>query len=155
MAEWPPVVSSPRPPLEFSSERVFEFLRVLEVMAAGDTSKRLPISGEHDQLDAIAHCVNVLVSELGWATARVLEVQEERAANAERASASQSALLRKMSDEIRAPIAAMLAAADQIASSEQKGQDHPELLRRLQANGAAVMSLLDDRLNPARLDARE
>ncbi len=144
-----------RPPLEFSSERIFEFLRVLEVMAAGDTSKRLMISAEHDQLDAIAHCINVLVSELGWATARVLEVQEERAASAERASASKSIFLRNMSHEIRTPIAAMLGFVELLTATDRAGQDRPDLLHRLQANGLAVMSLLDDLLDLAKLDARK
>ena len=155
MAERPPVVTSSRPPIELSSDRVFEFLRVLEVMAAGDTGKRLPISAEHDQLDAIAHCINVLVSELGWATARVLEAQEERTAIAERASASKSTFLRNMSHEIRTPIAAMLGFADLLTAVERDGQDRPDLLRRLQANGLAVMSLLDDLLDLAKLDARK
>ena len=155
MAERPPAVTPSRPPLEFSSDRIFEFLRVLEVMAAGDTSKRLTISAERDQLDAIAHCINVLVSELGWATARVLEVQEERTASAERASASKSIFLRNMSHEIRTPIAAMLGFVDLLTASDRDGQDRPDLLRRLQANGLAVMSLLDDLLDLAKLDARK
>ena len=61
--------------LEFDSDRLAELLRVLEVMAAGDMRKRLPISDRRDELDAIAHGINVLVGELGWTTERVLEAQ--------------------------------------------------------------------------------
>ena len=32
-----------------------EVLRTLELMAAGDTGKRLPVSASHDELDAIAY----------------------------------------------------------------------------------------------------
>jgi signal transduction histidine kinase len=155
MAERPPVVTPSRPTLEFSSERVAEFLKVLEVMAAGDTAKRLVISDRHDELDAVAHGINVLVGELAWATKRVLEAQEERAASAERASASKNAFLRNMSHEIRTPIAAMLGFAELLASAGLERHDRPELLSRLQANGLAVMSLLDDLLDLARLDARK
>ena len=97
----------------------------------------------------------MLVGELGWATARVLEAQEERAASAERASASKNIFLRNMSHEIRTPIAAMLGFADLLASTDPEHQDRPDLLRRLQANGLAVMSLLDDLLDLARLDANK
>lgn len=60
----------------FASDRISQFLNTLELMAGGDTTIRLPISAEHDELDAIAHGVNVLVSELGWATTRALEAQK-------------------------------------------------------------------------------
>ena len=94
----------------------------------------------------------MLVGELGWTTARVIEAQEERAASAERSSASKNMFLRNMSHEIRTPIAAMLGFAELLAS-DPSSQDRPDLLRRLQANGLAVMSLLDDLLDLARLDA--
>jgi signal transduction histidine kinase len=155
MAERPPVVTPSRPTLEFSSDRVAEFLRVLELMAAGDTEKRLEISDRHDELDAIAYGINVLVGELAWATKRVLEAQEERAVSAERESAAKNTFLRNMSHEVRTPIAAMLGFADLLAAPDLERQDRPELLSRLQANGRAVMSLFDDLLDLARLDAHK
>jgi signal transduction histidine kinase len=139
--------------IEFDSKRVAELLKVLEVMAAGDTQKRLPISARHDELDAIAYAVNVLVGELGWTTERVLEAQTERAVAAERANDSKNIFLRNMSHEIRTPITAMLGFADLLASDGLPVQDRPDLLRRLQTNGLAVLSLLDDLLDLARLDA--
>ena len=78
-------MTMPSRTLEFNRDRVAKFLEVLERMATGDTHERLPISSAHDELDAISHGMNVLIGELGWATARVLEAQEERAARAERA----------------------------------------------------------------------
>jgi signal transduction histidine kinase len=141
--------------LPLSGARVAQFLKVLEMMAAGDLEKRLAITEQHDELDAIAHGVNVLVGELGWATARVVEAQEERAASAERASNAKNIFLRNMSHEIRTPIAAMLGIAELLASPSLKSQDRAEMLTRLQANGLAVMSLLDDLLDLARLDAHK
>jgi signal transduction histidine kinase len=138
--------------IEVPADRLAEILKVVELMAAGHTEKRLEISGLHDELDALAHGVNVLVGELAWTTARVIEAQEERAISAERASASKNVFLRNMSHEIRTPIAAMLGFADLLVS-DPSGQHRPDLLRRLQANGRAVMSLLDDLLDLARLDA--
>ena len=124
-------------------------------MAAGDTQQRLTISDRHDELDALAHGVNVLVGELGWATARAVEAQEERAVTAERANVSKNIFLRNMSHEIRTPITAMLGFADLLASDDLSHQNRPELLRRLQANGLAVLSLLDDLLDLAKLDAHK
>src|SRR5262245_9907658 len=129
-------------------------------MAAGETAERLPISGNHDELDAIAHAVNALVGELGWATARMIEAQEARAAelqeavaSAERANASKNIFLRNVSHEMRTPIAAMLGFAALLASGDLSRQQRTELARRLQANGQAVLSLLSDLLDFARLDA--
>ena len=67
------------PRRRFASDRVSEFLKTVELMAAGNTGMRLPISAEHDELDAIAHAINVLVGELAWATARAIEAQEAAA----------------------------------------------------------------------------
>ena len=139
--------------IEFDRDRLADLLNVLELMAAGDTQKRLTISPRRDELDAIAHAINVLVGELAWTTERVLEAQTERAVTAERANDSKNIFLRNMSHEIRTPITAMLGFADLLASEGLSSQDRPELLRRLQANGLAVLALLDDLLDLARLDA--
>jgi signal transduction histidine kinase len=66
--------------LRFDSDRVDAFLETLEAMAGGQVDERLPVSSRHDELDAIAHGINVLVGELGWVGARAKEAQEERAA---------------------------------------------------------------------------
>src|SRR5215475_4625514 len=139
--------------IAFDKDRLAEFLTVLELMAAGDTRKRLMISSRHDELDAIAYGINVLVGELGWTTERVIEAQTERAVTAERANDSKNIFLRNMSHEIRTPITAMLGFADLLASEGLLPQDRPDLLRRLQSNGLAVLALLDDLLDLARLDA--
>jgi signal transduction histidine kinase/ActR/RegA family two-component response regulator len=154
MAEESGGVSGQPPRLEFADERMAEFLRVLELMAAGDTRQRITISDRHDELDALAHGVNVLVSELGWATAREIEAKEERAASAERANADKNIFLRNLSHEIRTPLAALLGFADLLTSDSLTPQDRSDLLRRLQANGRAVLALLDDVLDLARLDAK-
>src|SRR5262252_387146 len=143
-------MTSDKGPLEFDRDRLADLMKVLEQMAAGDTKKRLTISSRHDELDAIAHAINVLVGELGWTTERVLEAQTERAVTAERANDSKNIFLRNMSHEIRTPITAMLGFADLLASEGLSRQDRPELLRRLQANGLAVLALLDDLLDLAR-----
>jgi signal transduction histidine kinase len=153
MAERAPVMTDGSGRIEFDRDRVAEFIKVLEQMASGDTHKRLTISPHGDELDAIGHGINVLVSELGWTTERVLEAQTERAVTAERANDSKNVFLRNMSHEIRTPITAMLGFADLLASGGLGPQDRPDLLRRLQANGLAVLSLLDDLLDLARLDA--
>jgi PAS domain S-box-containing protein len=67
------------PRRRFASHRFSEFLKTVELMAAGNTRMRLPISADHDELDAIAHAINVLVGELAWATARAIEAQEAAA----------------------------------------------------------------------------
>jgi signal transduction histidine kinase/CheY-like chemotaxis protein len=105
--------------------------------------------------DGTGHGVNVLVGELGWATARAVEAHEERAVIAERADMSKNIFLRNMSHEIRTPITAMLGFAGLLASDDLAPEKRPELLRRLQVNALAVLSLLDDLLDLAKLDAHK
>jgi signal transduction histidine kinase len=155
MAERSPGVTPAASFSQFENERIAEFLEVIELMAAGDTKKRLKISAKHDALDAIAHGVNVLVGELGWAAARIVEAQEERAVSAERANASKTTFLRNVSHEIRSPIAAILGFADLLSAPDLSVDARTDLLRRLQANGEAVLSLLEDLLDLARLDAHK
>jgi signal transduction histidine kinase/ActR/RegA family two-component response regulator len=146
--------------LLFDRLRVADFLDTLECMAAGDTHRRLPISPQHDELDAIAYCINVLVSELAWTSAQMVELHEHRAAElrdavarAEGANASKSVFVRNVSHEVRTPIAAMLGIAELIASSELPPAERVDLIKRLQANGHAVLELLGKSLDLARLDA--
>jgi methyl-accepting chemotaxis protein len=50
--------------LQFERKRVHMILAGLEAMASGDLTHKLPLSSAHDELDAIAHAVNVLADEL-------------------------------------------------------------------------------------------
>jgi two-component system CheB/CheR fusion protein len=148
--------------LRLESARVDALLAVLELMAAGDTEQRLPISPLHDELDAVAYCINVLVGELGWTARQVSEAQEARAAelheavaSARNANAAKNTFLRNVSHEVRTPIAAMVGFADLLASPDLTPEDRADLVRRLQANGQAVLSLLGDLLDLERLDAEK
>jgi CheY-like chemotaxis protein len=62
--------------------------------------------------------------------------------------------LRNMSHEIRTPVMAMLGFADLLASADLPEKQR-ELLGRLQANGLAVLQLLDELLDLAKLDAQK
>lgn len=146
--------------LSLAVERVSALLDVLERMAAGDLDARLPLSDRHDELDAIAHGINVLAGELRYATTQALASQQAREselrealAAAERANASKNVFLRNVSHEIRTPIAAMIGIADLLGSDVASAADRSELIHRLQANGRAVLTLLGDLLDLARLDA--
>ena len=149
------MTDKPNVGIEFASGRLAELLDVLERMAAGDTRLRLTISDRHDELDALAHGINVLVGELGWATARIVEAHEERAVVAERANNSKNVFLRNVSHEIRTPITAMLGFAGLLASNELAPDKRSQLVGRLEANGRATLALLDDLLDLARLDAQK
>ena len=84
----------------------------------------------------------------------MIEAQEARAVAAEQANASKNVFLRNMSHEIRTPVTAMIGFADLLASADLPEKQR-ELLRRLQANGLAVLHLLDELLDLAKLDAQK
>jgi HAMP domain-containing protein len=50
--------------LTFERKRVHALMAALEAIAAGDYSRKLPLSPQGDELDAIAHAVNVIADEL-------------------------------------------------------------------------------------------
>jgi signal transduction histidine kinase len=156
--EWLIGVNSPAS-VRFESDRVASLLDVLTLMAAGDTKQRLQLSVKRDELDAIAHGINMLVGELQWTSARVPEEHQARVselqeavARAERANAAKSTFLRNVSHELRTPLAAVLQVASLLESAGLSQPDQADLVRRLQANCQAVLSLLGDLLDLARLD---
>ena len=124
-------MSGERHTVEFERDRVAELLRILELMAAGDTTKRLRISSQHDELDAIAHGVNVVVGELGWASARVIDAHKERALAAERENAAKNVFVRNICHEIRTPLAAMVGFADLLELPDLTEIERSDLLRKL------------------------
>jgi two-component system sensor kinase FixL len=66
-------VNPDRPDLKFAADRISAFIDTLERLAGGDTESTLPISTLHDELDAIAHGINVVAGELRWAHERMIE----------------------------------------------------------------------------------
>lgn len=52
------------PTLAFARKRVHGILAGLEAIAAGDYTQKLPLSPNEDELDAIAHAINVIADEL-------------------------------------------------------------------------------------------
>lgn len=89
-------------PCRFERHRVDQFVTIVESLAAGDTSARLPVSPEHDALDAIAVGINALVDEYAGTAARARLTLEERAAAlqtaAGQAEARTSAMVRAIPD---------------------------------------------------------
>lgn len=66
--------------VSFDRARVQAILALLERMASGDTTVQLPLSDRRDELDAIAHAVNVLSDELRYASSRMAEAEQRRVA---------------------------------------------------------------------------
>ena len=54
----------------FSRRRMQRILAELEAIAAGDLHSAIPLSQEGDELDALAHAVNVLADQLREARKR-------------------------------------------------------------------------------------
>jgi nitrate/nitrite-specific signal transduction histidine kinase len=73
-------MTDPEGQATFDRARIHAMLELLERMAAGDTTVHLPLSDNRDELDAIAHAVNVLSDELRWASTRMAEAERRRVA---------------------------------------------------------------------------
>lgn len=58
------------PTVTFSRRRMQRILAELEALAAGDLNHAIPLSPEGDELDALAHAVNVLADQLREARKR-------------------------------------------------------------------------------------
>ena len=116
----------------------------------------------YDMRAANEHLVlaNVEQHEIAQEATRRMKVAEQVAsrsetavASAEHASTAKTIFLRNVSHEIRTPIAAMLGFARLLGSPNLTVEDRADLVQRVQSNGEAVLSLLGDVLDLARLDA--
>lgn len=128
-----------RPTPVFDPSRVAALLERLERMAAGDESETIPLSSSRDELDAIAHGINVLADELRWTTAR--------------ASEAKNVFLRTASHEIRTPIASILGIVDLLDRDRVSDTDRADLVARLRANCRALLSLVANVLDLSRIEA--
>jgi signal transduction histidine kinase len=133
---------------EFSSDRLARLLEGVERMAGGDLGERVPQSSHHDELDAIAHAINVLVGELQIVAAGLRRAKEE----AEAASRAKTIFLRNVSHEIRTPLTVVLGMSDLIASGSLPAARVEELRKRIFANGRALVTILDDLLDLAKVE---
>ncbi len=133
----------------FSSERVARLLEALGRIAGGNLDERIPISSEHDELDAIGHAINVLVGELQIVAAGLRQAKE----NAEAASMAKTVFLRNVSHEIRTPLTVVLGMSDLIASQSVPQARVEQLRERIAANGRALVTILDDLLDLAKIEA--
>ena len=129
--------SGPTPVLD--PRRLSDLLERLERLAAGDESEMIPLSSSRDELDAIAHGINVLADELRWANAR--------------ASEAKSVFLRTASHEIRTPIASILGIADLLAHDHVTDADRVDLVSRLRANCQSLLALVANVLDLSRIEA--
>jgi signal transduction histidine kinase/CheY-like chemotaxis protein len=153
-------VSDARQTVTFARARVDALLATLEEMAGGARDRRIELTDRGDELDAVAHAVNVLADELRWTYARMTEAERRVAEEmrrsrdeAERASEAKSIFLRTASHEIRTPIAAILGIADLLALGGVSDDDRADLVERLRSNSRSLLSLVGNVLDLSRLDA--
>jgi len=95
--------------------RLRRISRSLEQMISGDLERQLPLSPAQDELDAICYSMNILVSELSFATANLRRAR----ADAEAANAAKSTFLRTASHELRTPLAVIVWLAETLREPER------------------------------------
>ena len=129
--------------------RVEALLAALEDMAAGDLDRRIDVSGAHDEIDAIAHGVNVLAGELQFTAAGLQRARLD----AEAANSAKTTFLRNVSHEIRTPLSAILALGERLAADGVSPERRAELIARILSNGRVLLALVDDLLDLAKVEA--
>lgn len=118
-------------------ERWKALLAVAERMAGGEIEVRAELSGARDEVDALAHAINVVVGELSYMAAGYARAKEEAEQRTAELAATQKALLRKerlavlgqlsggVAHQIRNPLAAILNATSIL--KRHVGEDaHPD-----------------------------
>ncbi|MGZ3405827.1 MAG: ATP-binding protein, partial [Polyangia bacterium] len=129
--------------------RVEALLEALEHMAGGDLDRRVPISPVHDEIDAIAHGVNVLVGELQYTSDGLQRAKQE----AEEANRAKTAFLRNISHEIRTPLSAIIGLVELLTAHAGEEERRQELLLRMLSNSRVLLALVDDLLDLAKVEA--
>ena len=131
------------------ARRIADLLDALEQMAGGDHARRAPISTAHDELDALAHAVNVLVGELQYASADLRESKER----AEEANRAKTLFLRNVSHEIRTPLSAILGMAQLLRAKDLASDRRDDLEGRILANGRQLLGLVDELLDLSKIES--
>ncbi len=134
---------------EVSSGRLQSLLLDLERMAGGDLEHRIEISPAHDEVDAVAHAINVLIGELAIVAAGLRRAKEE----AEAANQAKTVFLRNASHEIRTPLSVVLGMSELIASHRVDERRIGDIHKRIVSNGRALVGILDDLLDFAKIEA--
>ena len=129
--------------------RLALILEALQDMAAGDLDRRVPISAQHDELDALAHAVNVVGGELQYTTRRLSKARDE----AEQANRAKSVFLRNVSHEIRTPLTVILNIAELLETAIVAVDRREELRQRMISNGRALLDLVNDLLDLSKLES--
>lgn len=129
-------------------DRLAEILKALEDMAAGELDRRAPMSSVHDEIDAIAYAVNVLVSELHFTVERLARAERE----AHKANEQKTLFLRNVSHELRTPLAAMLSYTNLLIAT-LFDEKQVEAVERIRSNGDALRHLIEDLLDLTRIEA--
>ena len=128
--------------------RLAEILEALEDMAAGKLDRRAPISVAHDEIDAIAYTVNVLVGELYFTVERLAQAQKE----SHQANQQKTLFLRNVSHELRTPLAVILSFTSLLAGTELD-ELQTKAVDRIRKNSKALLDLIEDLLDVARIEA--
>ena len=129
--------------------RMERLLLALERLAGGDLEERVPISPQHDALDAIAHAANVLAGELQYASRSLREDMN----TAEAASRSKTAVLRSAARAVRSPALAILDDLRALASPGLDDARRTEALARTLGGAQALLALSDDLLDVANVES--
>ena len=97
------------------AERLATLLASAERMAGGEVEHRATISAAHDEVDALAHALNVVVGELRYSSDQLARTREESAAKERLAAVGQ--LAEGVAHHIRNPLAVILNATAVISHS--------------------------------------
>jgi signal transduction histidine kinase/ActR/RegA family two-component response regulator len=131
------------------ADRIQQILDALQDIAAGNLDTRIEISPAHDEIDAIAHAVNVVGGELAYTTLGLAKARTE----AERANASKTEFLRNLSHELRTPLSVILGIAEVLSLPGIDEDRRVDLCARIISNARAQVELLDDLLDLAQVES--
>ena len=147
---------------EIIKRRIELMNEAIMLVARGDYSVQVELSEEHNDLDALAMGLNMMIDELRYnynigaenEKIKLLNKQlREAQRKAEESDRLKTAFLANMSHEIRTPLNGILGFSDLLKNPDLKGDKQQEYIGIIEKSGMRMLNIINDIVDISKIEA--